>query len=80
VPDIYGYYKSNGIGHARGHLECAQEVAQQAAPQRTKAAFHPVRRLKQVLVRDVDGNVTLQRCERVQHELGLQSRPRAVLD
>jgi hypothetical protein len=32
VRDIYGYYKLNDIWHTRGHLECAQEVARQAAP------------------------------------------------
>jgi hypothetical protein len=49
-------------------------------PQRARAAFYPVRRLKQVLVRDVDGNVAQRRCERVQHEFGLHSGTCAVLD
>jgi hypothetical protein len=31
-------------------------------------------------VRDVDGDIALRRCERAQHELGLHSRTRAVLD
>jgi hypothetical protein len=36
--------------------------------------------LKQVLARDVDRDIALRRCERLQHELGFHSRTGAVLD
>nr|WP_027554372.1 hypothetical protein [Bradyrhizobium sp. Cp5.3] len=39
-----------------------------------------MRRLKQVLVRDVDRDIALRLCKRVQHEFGFHSRTRAVLD
>jgi hypothetical protein len=50
-------------GMQRRHLKRAQEVAfDRPHPQGTKAAFHTVRRLKQVLAREVDGDVALRRC------------------
>jgi transaldolase len=80
VPDIYGYYSRTASGMPVGISDALRKLRDRPRPQRAKAAFHPVRRLKQVLVRHVDGNVALRRCERVQHELGLHSRTHAVLD